>query len=490
VVHSPEVARFSVRDALLSSAVAVLFIAMHATAVNTSAAGPIVVLLIALAGVFSPFSWMLFISGSQIAPDPVGFPLTTAQVGVITWVITLPWNGGLKYISALGPFVAYIAAFAVWFTSAFVVCRHALPLPMLSAMLVGMISFTYAVRVRGRAHVLLLMLMVGTGLSLVGFWATSLKLDVAVKTYDNLVGDISFIRVGSGRGDANDVGLHIPVFIIGILALAGTVKSWVHRPGRRPFVLLSAVVALALGVPALMDTFSRGGIYSFILALCGLVAIFLCSPPIARPSAMQMGIGAVLVIAGIGIFASTTGRSFSQWVEAVQSRNRSNEILHGTSGMFAGRLQPWTEHLKIMLEYPIAGIYIGEFWDLKEYGAGRIGIDKDVSGAAHNVFIDCGSSSGIPGFLLFIVLFFRAPYQLIRRAGMGFAAPFIAVTYTVFLAFMSLSVGNWKTYWAILAVLVSAVECARQERGLYRPLECASLYECTYNDAEARHSGI
>ncbi len=443
--------------------IAVALVALNLEPVSISWAGGAVAVLATFVAVFHPLTWFFFLAASQIVPDPSGFPLTLAQLSVLIWAVTLPWNGCWRFLRSLGTYWCWVLPLITWYYVVFTLNRGFFYSPLMYAALLGAISYVYARRGLAQPHVLLLALASGMALSSIGYWGRLLELPVIAKVYEESVRGVLIERIGAGRGDANAVALNLPVAIAGFLALAIFSPQWCpSRQWSRRMSLL-AVVTITIAVPALMGTVSRGGLYSMPLVLCGIAFTMFLTPRSLRLSASAiMPWVAVLGIICLLPFSGRVGQAVLDTYEKVQLRNAANERYFNTKSAFAGRSQVWSIHWDLLLKHPLFGVPSGETVDFGMYGVARVG-ESGVYAAAHNAFLDFGSSTGFPGMFLFALLFFGAPYRLYKTRGLAYAAPFIAVYLAVFFGFMSLSTGNWKSFWGLLALTLATARADHEQ---------------------------
>ncbi len=442
--------------------VGVSLIALMFAPLNRGILGLLIGISAVMIAVKDPFAWFLFISGSQIVPDPALSPFTLAQMLMIGWLVTLPLNGCIAYLKYLYPMTSYIAPFACWFLAAFAMARGQLHIPMLLAFITGLVCFIYALRARDQLHRALFFLAIGGAFPVLGYWAWRLGLPVVATIYElaltSHMADQEVFRIGAGRADANTAGLNIPLLVIGVVGLMLFSRLMVSSTRLRKILLLGGVPLAALALPAIGATLSRGALYAMALSTFCLLVIWMFGPSRrTRRTSILLPVTACMV--GIFVLAYEPARQqfgIDQAYSALQARNLETERTTQSDSFMAGRLSSWDTHFEIMKKYPLIGITKGEIWDFGEYGAGRVGIDA-IGGAAHNVFLDFGSSSGIVGLVLFTCLFFRAPVILIRRRGFVFALPFLVELFPIFFGFMSLSAGNWKTYWGLLACMIAGI---------------------------------
>jgi len=431
--------------------------------VNQSSAAIFLAAAVALLAAVNPFTWVFYIAASQVVADPANCPLTLAQIGILAWVCNLPFNASLSRLRAAHSFIVYVAPLVIWYYAAMLATRHEFQTPLILAVLVGVITCTYIRRPGVNPHVLLLCLVLGSTYAAQGYWGGRLGLPIVARAYEIASGTATVFRVGSGRGDSNVSALNIPVLILGTLALAAFSRFWLRRKSHLPNII--AASAFAVGAPALAATLSRGGFYALPLGLLGLV-VMVVATALSKGWSMQLLFvpAAVVVAATLSFSFLAGGVSLDNVWQLIQSRNLENQRVSGGIGLLSGRAEAWRTHVDIMLAYPIAGIPKGATWDFGEYGVTIVGVDG-IYGAAHNTFLSFGSDAGVPAFVLFLIVFFQAPYRLVRLRGLPFAGPFLGVLLAIMLGFMSLSVGNWKTYWVLLALIIN---CG--ETGMRKPL--------------------
>ena len=88
---------------------------MNVTPILMSLGIPLAVLA-AIVAVFDPYAAFLYVAASQIAPDAPNFPLTLAQLFIVAWIVTLPFNGCKAGFCAIGPSMGHFAAFILIWT--------------------------------------------------------------------------------------------------------------------------------------------------------------------------------------------------------------------------------------------------------------------------------------------------------------------------------------------------------------------------------------
>jgi O-antigen ligase len=142
--------------------------------------------------------------------------------------------------------------------------------------------------------------------------------------------------------------------------------------------------------------------------------------------------------------------------KATISYNHEQAARSNGVSAFAGRGEIWNSFIEIVSANPLGGVPRGGFVDMGEYGTGYIGDNSPIGGTGHNVFLNVAAASGVPGALLFALLFFGPIIRFLLTRRGELVLPLIVAHVIVFLVFCNLSVGNWKTYWALFAICVAS----------------------------------
>ncbi|MDE0838496.1 MAG: O-antigen ligase family protein, partial [Kiritimatiellae bacterium] len=117
----------------------------------------------------------------------------------------------------------------------------------------------------------------------------------------------------------------------------------------------------------------------------------------------------------------------------------------------ASRTDVWTYSLRTIQQYPLLGVKnSGE----KE----NIPPQYRASGnyVAHNVFLDYGRYSGIPGMLLIAYFFFHPILKLISHRRHQLYYGFYFAYFVMFIFWMTLSFQFYKTFWVLWMLLAVA----------------------------------
>ncbi len=438
-------------------------ILMNITPVLQTAGAPLAALA-ALLSVFDPFAAFLFIAASQIAPDAPGSPLTLAQLFVACWTVTLPINGCLRHWSAIGVGMRYAFVFIIWW-SVIGAINGTIDDSWIYAWIACAIACTYVPRANGDYRGLLWMLALGAGLALIGPWGAAFGLPVEGKVYEHILRGGS--RMGAGRGDVNVAAQNLGFFLWTVVALL-LPAALVGQVNQRSKWSVVIVLVIAGAGAAILDTGSRGGLGYLLLgglATAGLTFIVrsLSGPMLSRAAVA----GAALMLAAPIIWPSFLDTPPGKMLLATMEFNERQSLKGGGESITAGRAGVWNKFLDIALQYPLAGAPAGATVDMGEFGIVTLG--ESAGGTGHNVWLDTAASRGFPGAIMFVLLFFAPLADLLRRRGARYAQPFVVAHVMVFLVFFNLSVGNWKTFWALHAL--SAVAAAPRRQSVMRDRE-------------------
>jgi hypothetical protein len=449
---------WTARSRRLTGIVLVSLTAMNVTPVLTGA-GDGLALAAAAAAVFDPFAAFLYVAASQIAPDPPRLSLTLAQLFVGAWLITLPFNGCWPNLWAASMGLRYVKPFMViW--CAIGLANWTLDEILPYAWVTAAILATYLPRANARYWDLLLMLVIGSGLGILGHWGTAAGLPMEGQVYDH-AGRGGF-RMGSGRVDVNGASVSVGFALWTAVALLSPSLLLKAKSRRLWPWLVAAGIVLLCGIP-LLAMGSRGGLGYLIIGGVGFLLYAVSVRSLAGNAVTYslVALCAMLAVAPIlepYFWDSQPGRM----LEATLGFNKEQAQAVGANPLAAGRADIWTHVLLIIANYPLLGVPNGAVVDMGEYGTFIVGgpmVEGAGKGAAtHNMLLDLSISRGIPAMIVFAVAFIRPLLDLIRYRGALYALPFAIGHLMTFLCWMNLSMLNWKTFWALHAATAFAVQ--------------------------------
>jgi O-antigen ligase len=394
--------------------------------------------------------WLFYIAASQVVSDPASSPVTLAQIGILVWFCSLPFNRAHSRILDMVPFLRYVAPCVLWYYAASLAMRSRAPSDLLSGAIVGGVTFSYLVRSHVKSRVLLLSLILGTSFAAFGYWGTLFGLPVSATVNDSFNAGMHLLRTGGGRGDSNSTGMNITVLVIGTLSLATFRNLWMEDKTKH--LILCSIFCFVTGIPALMLTFSR----SAAMAILAGIFVLLLAKILIKPSAEQRIRVAMLSLLIIAIAASCTFFAFrnmiANYMLALEARTAAEQMYSG-NGLVGARMNLWKTSFSILLSHPIAGAPLGTKMEL-DNGEVLAGTPEWDEACTHNIFLEFGLHSGFPGIVLFCIMFLSAPVALLQRKGLAYTSPIIVILVPVFFTFFNFSAISWKFYWALLALII------------------------------------
>lgn len=211
-------------------------------------------------------------------------------------------------------------------------------------------------------------------------------------------------RVGGLFGEPNSLGDFVASTIL-LLAGVATV-AWRRLPGRG----LAALVPIAVGLPTIIFTSSRG---SMVGLFAGLLVIIACS--LADRRLVRVLVVAAVVVGGLAIaFNSISPRQRAQLIDRVQNTQLS---LSGATSNY-GRGDIYSLAVTTIRQHPLTGVGPLAFGGIMD----RSALSPSFQGGgmhAHNILLEGYLSLGPLGLLAFLWLAGGAVARLWRaRSGM------------------------------------------------------------------------
>jgi O-antigen ligase len=174
----------------------------------------------------------------------------------------------------------------------------------------------------------------------------------------------------------------------------------------------------------------------------------------------------VLCVAAAGVLFVT---------DAFHTRTRAQALLVNYQesteelGGAASRTGVWKASLDTISRYPLMGVYFNKgFENMPDLYAGK------GFYLSHNVFLDYGRRSGIPGMLLFAWFFFWPALRVFRQGLVIPYMPFLLALFAFLVFFMSLSFVFYKAFWGFwmlmaLAAVRGPALAVERSRTKFRP---------------------
>ena len=431
---------------------------LHFSPVQTTY-GVYLSIFLALVSCFNSVAFFVFAVGSQMAPDPKGISLTLAQLGVICWIVTLPVNGWPALVQKGFKIPAVLILFLLWgilmtiFNGTWIKF-----IPVLTGAFFFIIAIVYANDDRYTLNNYLIVICLSSFISIVGYWFLRVGLPVELIQYEgDAVRNVE--RIGSGKGDANMVGIMLPIGVIGYLFSSATNLSGKNSldlqkpPGRGLLgTLISVIVVFFIGMPPLISTASRSALITTAIGFAAMVVFLFISARQETFVVLKSRIRAVLTLILIMLITTityiTTNVNFNRYLVAMERISDKESSMSTNGSMVGGRSSIWLSHLKIIAEYPLSGSPKEATWLFSSYGRGKFG-----EFVAHNTYIEVGSLAGLPESILFILFCF---YPFFKRYRIFFHPDYLAYTLVgivIFVSFMSFSAQSWKVFWIFMALV-------------------------------------
>jgi len=426
-------------DYLLLIATAVLCCLLMLQGVSASIGAPIVYGMAALC-FLSPYSGLCLLAASQIVPDPPGAQLTVARLAFLGFVPSLLYHRyRFQYVRQ---YAVYVVPLTIWTVLVDLMMRGDVYVPPILAYIIGAAACLLISHRHVRTDLALLAICLGSLCGCLSWWAPKFGLEI---TRTELA-RAGLERLVAGRL-AGVAGFPSALASVGLFALSLWPGSVCSR-GLTRWVLIAASFAAAVSVPG---TLGRGAIASLAL---GFLVLFYFQ----RGARLSPRDGVVLhryrtatvllfVVGLVGfLFNDTTSKSYLQ-----AATEFTNEQMDSSGGVLGyERVDRMQRMVRLIAYYPVMGVPenqllitpIGEGtkWALLGYTV------------PHNVFLGIGLSYGIPGMVMFGLLFFYPPMKILRHGNGVEKAALLACHAVFFTMFMLFPFGNFKTFYLLLAI--------------------------------------
>lgn len=426
-------------DYLLLIATAVLCCLLMLQSVSASIGAPILYAM-AVVCFFSPYSGLCLLAASQIVPDPPGAQLTIARLAFLGFLPSLLYHQ-YRY-GYLRQYAVYVVPLTIWTILADLMMRGDVFIPPILAYVVGAAACLLISHARVRTDLALLAICLGSLCGCLSWWAPRFGFEI---TRTELA-RAGLERLVAGRL-AGVAGFPSALASVGLLALSLWPGSVCSR-GLTRWVLVAASFAAAVSVPG---TLGRGAIASLALGFLVLF-YFQRGARLSQRDGMALrryqAVTILLFVVGVVGFLFHDAMSKSYLQAATEFTSEQMDQSGGVMGY--ERIDKMQRMLQLIAHYPVMGVPenqllitpIGEGtkWALLGYTV------------PHNVFLGIGLSYGIPGMVLFGLLFFYPPMKILRRENGVEKAALLACHAVFFTMFMLFPFGNFKTFYLLLAI--------------------------------------
>lgn len=432
---------FNKQEMALLLAVIGLAAALHLRPVLHSGLGTVLMYVLPAVAYLSPVTGFFFIACSQFVPFPEGSPHNPAQAGVLVWlpIILLRYHRlNLNGVWRLWPVLPWL----VW---CWVLTQEPIYLPngdYVKALVYSVIACQLVNEARGRFLKCLFGLCLGALLVMTAYWASQFGLPVEISDWGGE--REGFTRMGSVRADAVMVW---PALLLGVSGLLGLQIVLASRRSPSPspaWLTYSTIILCVASLPPLVSTMSHGAFAGLALVVVALIwAGFMAGKEGAFANArfrllVRWGAAGMAVIIALFVF------DVFQLRTKVTSLGQYYKDTSSESGAAASRTGVWHDSINTILKYPILGIRVtGDQEEITSEYASAGGY------LSHNVFLDYGRATGIPGMLLLVFFFFYPAFNMWRCADRIRYLPFLLAHFAMLIFWMSLSFQFYKTFWGL-----------------------------------------
>lgn len=471
---------FSVAEWVLLGLAVTLAVALHTGPVLHSGVGVVLIYLLAGLSYLSPVTGFFFIACSQFLPFPEGSIHNPAQAGVLVWlpVILLRYQTvNLAGIGRLWPVLPWL----LWYM---LLTGEAIYMPnseYVKALMYSVIACQLANEAKGQYLKCLLGLSLGALLVMVAYWGIQFGLPIEITDWG---GDRDgFQRMGSVRADSVMVW---PALLMGVSGLFGVQIALASRFSalRSPHWLTQGTLVLcAAALPPLVSTMSHGAYAGFAMVAAALVwAIGLAgkSGAFGNPRFMRLMTGLLFTIVIVVVLFLADAFQLRSKVTALGNYYKETAA---ETGAAASRTGVWNDSINTIMKYPVFGIAVtGESEVITSCYA------SSGSYLAHNVFLDYGRATGIPGMLLLAGFFFWPSYLMWKSGRLVRYVPFLLALFAMFIFWISLSFQFYKTFWALWMLMAMAVGAPLGLQRTTRSHQRRQRRQTRVADAEGRES--
>ncbi len=389
-----------------------------------------VVCVMAITCFLSPFTAFYYIAFSQHFPEFVGTSLNMAQIGVIAWVVVLPFQKqsfkGARNLFILLPLLFWILLASGTSPVSFALGYYE------NSIIYALIACQQLNLSKGRYFYCLLGLSLGALAISAGFWLKHLGFPVILSNWGSLRGGM--MRVG---GVGTDAVMVWPAVLMGLAGIMGISINYTKlNPKFRMSVFLrwGVLIALLLCVPVLFVTVTNAAYAGLALLMSSYLFMLYRSGLLKR----LVPLLAVLCVIFLMMFSFNIFRIG----DALRATNEGYEASGGGVGT---RGDVWRYSIKTIEKFPFLGVRGNNAIEVSppEYAHLQQG-----TWLSHNVFLDYGRAFGIPTILLYITFYYFPLWKMYRSKTIITSAPFLLWYFIVTIFLFVLSFGGYKTIWA------------------------------------------
>ncbi|MCZ7592451.1 MAG: O-antigen ligase family protein [Kiritimatiellae bacterium] len=411
---------------------------------------PLILLMSALCWL-TPVTGFFYIACAQFLPFPEGAAYNPAQIGVATWIAVtfLKYRKmdlrGFGYLWPVLPWLLWywlVSGENIWhFNSEY-----------FKALTYSVIACQQVNAARGNYLKCLLGMCVGTLMATTAFWAYQLGLPVDLSTWGGE--REGYARLGGVRADAVMIWPPLLMGCFGTMGVALSAMVSGRFPKQIHWLKILTVVAFFVSVPPLVATMTHGAYAGFALMSIFVALVYARMKRLRLIKKQGAGLTPIVVtLVSVLVLIYLTN--------AFRTRERVDALYHYFQysveeyGGAASRTDVWEYSLKTIIKHPLVGIRFND--DPEDIPAEYFEFGGYLS---HNVFLDYGRWTGIPGISAVIFFFLYPLLRLWRRSDNWRFMGFFLFHFALLIFWMSLSFQFYKTFWGfwMLAALVAARE--------------------------------
>lgn len=441
--------RVSISEWLLLALVSAMVMALHLRPILHSGLAAPLIFATAATSYLSPLSGFAFIAASQFLPFPVGSPYNPAQVGVLVWLpVTL-----LRYrrINLSGLWRLWpVLPWLLWIMLTTGEQVYLYDSEYIKALMYSVIACQLANESNGKFLQCVLGLSFGALLIMCAYWGVQVGLPIEICDWGNDREGLT--RMGGVRADAVMVWPALLFGISGLLGLQITLASPLSpRPSPRWLTTGSLVLFIA-SFPPLVSTMSHGAFAGFAFVVVAFAWAFWKAAEAGSFSNarfktfMNRMVLSLWVVAGLFAVDAFALRGKTAALQKYYAQTTEDV------GLAASRSGVWQDSINTIMKYPLFGITLSGEKEVITSAYAASG-----SYLSHNVFLDFGRSTGIPGMLLLAFFFFSPAYQMWRSGNVMHYIPFLLAHFAMLIFLMCLSFPFYKTIWALWMLMAMAV---------------------------------
>lgn len=432
---------------ILPAAVLITMMLQVKAILYSALALPLIVVMAVLCWL-TPTTGFFYIACAQFLPFPEGMALNPAQVGVVTWVTVTFIQHRKMDLSGLG-LLWPVLPWLLWFWLITGEAIYHYNSEYFKAITYSIIACQQVNVAKGKHLKCLLGMCLGTLMATTAFWAYEMGFGVDLSTWG---GERSgFARLGGVRADAVMIWPPLLMGCFGVLGLTLSAMVSNRYPDQVRRLKTLTIAAVFISVPPLVATMTHGAYAGFaVMCVCVvLIHLNLQRLRIIKPGQSQV---APVVLGMVALMVLLYAANLFQTRDRIDALFDYYQRTSDQYGAAASRSDVWEYSLKTIRTYPLMGRRFNN--DVEDIPPEYAAFGDYLS---HNVFLDYGRATGIPGMALVIFFFFYPMVKLWQRPDSWRFIGFFLFHLALLIFWMSLSFQFYKTFWGfwMLAAMVA-----------------------------------